>query len=65
MPQGPTDAKHSTYTSAISAEALTGEPALGSRIESLASCSPLCTQSPASSPFDSFGIIKVVRCTIL
>jgi len=64
MLQGPTGAKHNTYSSAISAEALTRETALGSHVESPDSCSPLCAQSPASTCFDNFGIIKVVHLTI-
>lgn len=59
--QGPTGAKRSIYSSAISAKALTGEPALGCRVESLAPCSLLCAQSPTSLGFDSFGFVKVVH----
>lgn len=51
----------STYSSAVLAEALTREPALGSHVERPASCSPICAANPASSCFDSFGIVKVVH----
>lgn len=60
MLQGPTGAKHSTYSSALSDKALMGEPVLGSCIESPSSRSPLCAHSPTLTFFDSFGIIKVV-----